>query len=184
MTLSPLREGRITGSRIGAVLGLNRYQSRAKVLAEMIQQAKGLPAEFQGNEHTAYGHKHERDALADYERERGVMVWGGQAFLIHPLHPFLASTPDGYVGLDGMVEVKCPPSAKYDHIDQKPEYEAQIRLQLECAGRSWCDFVVWRPSGISVSRVEHDPAWLPSVMPKLEKFMADYREALREALAA
>lgn len=182
--LSPLRMGRITGSRIGAVLGLNRYSSRADVLAEMLTQARGQDALFSGNEATQWGHDHEDDALTGYELERGVMTWGGQEFTIHPTHDFLACTPDGFVGVDGMVECKCPFRAQYTDIKQKREYEAQIRLQLECTGRSWCDFIVWRPDGINISRVEHDPNWLPLILPVLSKFMDEYTDALRAELVA
>lgn len=172
--LSPLRTGRITGSRIGAILGLNRYSTRDEVMREMVRQNFEAPAEFEGNEATAYGSAHENDAITAYEIHESVLVWGGQDFLIHPQHDWLASTPDGLVGLDGMVEVKCPPRAQYTHIDQKPEYCAQIRLQLECAGRDWCDFVVWRPTGIDISRVTRNPDWLTFVLPALRAFMDEY----------
>jgi hypothetical protein len=80
-----------------------------------------------------------------------------------------------------MVEAKCPYRAQYTDVKQKPEYEAQIRLQLECTGRVWCDLIVWRESGISISRVEHDPSWLPLVLPKLSAFMDEYWSALAVA---
>lgn len=185
--LSPLRTGRITGSRIGGVLGLNRYSSRDEVLAEMVAQALGQPPAFEGNDATQWGTDHERDALAAYERRAGVMTYGAQEIVIHPVHDFLAVTPDGYVGDDGMVECKCPFTGKYTHIGQKPEYEAQIRLQLECTGRQWCDFIVWRQGSkwrdeqCDVSRVEHDPAWLVKHLPTLLEFMADYRATLEAA---
>jgi putative phage-type endonuclease len=181
--LSPLRTGRITGSRIGAILGLNRYSSRADVLAEMLTQARGQDALFNGNEATQWGNDHEDDALTAYEAERSVLTYGGQGFFIHPVYDFLACTPDGFVGLDGMVECKCPYRALYTDIKQKPEYEAQIRLQLECTAKSWCDFVVWRADGIHVTRVEHDPNWLPLILPALTKFMDDFNAALTEVAA-
>lgn len=177
-TLSPLRQGRITGSRIGGVLGLNRYASRSDVLAEMLVQARGQDPLFAGNEATQWGNDHEDDALTAYELERGVLTYGGQEFTIHPVYDFLACTPDGLVGLDGMAECKCPYRALYTDIKQKPEYEAQIRLQLECTSRAWCDFIVWRESGISISRVEHDPNWLPLILPALTSFMDEYASAL------
>jgi pimeloyl-ACP methyl ester carboxylesterase len=51
-----------------------------------------------------------------------------------------------------------------------------MRLQLECAGRQWCDFAVLSIDGeFHVSRLEHDPAWLPSIMPKLAKMQTPNR---------
>lgn len=176
--LSPLRVGRITGSRIGAVLGLNPYSTRADVLREMVREHFGAEREFVGNEATRYGEQHEPDALAAYEQMHGVMTHGGGECIVHPSYDFLAVTPDGLVGHDGMVECKAPYSGTYTHWNQKPYYEAQMRLQLACAGRKWADFVVWRPDNVSVSRLEADPFWLPRVLPKLVDFMADYEKAL------
>ncbi len=176
--LDPRRAGRITGSRIGAILGLNPYSTRGDVLREMVREAHGAEREFQGNEATRYGEAHEPDALAAYEAREGVMTYGGGELLIHPVHDFLAVTPDGLVGDDGMIECKAPFRGTYTHWNEKPYYEAQMRLQVECAVRAWCDFVVWRDGEIAVSRIERDAAWLPSVLPVLEQFMADYRAAM------
>lgn len=184
MSLSPLREGRITGSRIGAVLGLNPYQSRKKALQEMVRQALGMEPEFTGNEATRHGQAMEPEVLRLYEAHIGAMTYGGGTFMLHPEHDFLAVTPDGLVFDDGMVECKAPFRGVYKHWSQKPYYEAQMRLQLECAGRQWRDFAVLSIDGeFHVSRLEHDPAWLPSIMPKLQKFMADFAAAVENPLA-
>lgn len=177
--LSPLRVGRITGSRIGAILGLNPYQSRADVLRQMVREALGAESEFTGNDATRYGQSKEPEALALYEGERGVMTYGGDECIVHPEHDFLAVTPDGLVDPGGMIECKAPYSASYTHWSERPYYEAQMRLQLECCGRDWCDFVVLDRDGkIHTSRMERDPEWLPSVLPTLQAFMADYTAAL------
>lgn len=177
--LDPRRTGRITGSRIGAILGLNPYSSRADVLREMVREWHGAEREFVGNEATAHGQAMEPTALAAYEAREGVMTYGGGELVIHPAHDFLAVTPDGRVSHDGMVECKAPYLGTYRHWQEKPYYEAQMRLQLECDQRAWCDFVVLDREGqIHVSRLTHDPAWLPSVLPTLQAFMADFAAAL------
>ena len=177
--LSPLRIGRITGSRIGAILGMNPYQSRDDVLRQMVREALGAEPEFTGNDATRYGQAKEPEALAAYEAERGVMTYGGGECVVHPVHEFLAVTPDGLVDPGGLIECKAPYSGTYTHWQEKPYYEAQMRLQLECCGRDWCDFVVLDRDGqIHVSRLEHDPDWLLGIMPTLQGFMADYADAL------
>lgn len=184
--LSPLREGRITGSRIAAVLGKSPFKTRTEVLAEMVAQSRGLPDPFQGNEGTRYGTLHEPDAIAAYIAQTGRNLYAAQKLVIHPLVPFLAYSPDALVDSDGLLEVKCPwPEGKYTHISQKPAYELQTRLGMECAQRDWCDFGVWRAGRpLAISRVENDPWWLETVMPKLEAFMDDYRAALAELRGA
>lgn len=169
--LSPLRVGRITGSRCSAVLGLNPYSSRDDVLREMVREAHGAPREFTGNEATRHGQAHEPDALAAYEAQYGVMTYGGGDLILHPLYPFLAVTPDGLVNDDGMVECKAPYRGRYTSIAEVPYYMPQVQLQLACTGRRWCDFVIWRDDGIVVDRVMADPEWLPQQMPTLRAFM-------------
>jgi putative phage-type endonuclease len=182
--LSPLRVGRITGSRVGAILGLNPYSTRADVLREMVREHCGAEREFTGNAATLHGETCEPLALAAYEAMNGVMTHGGGECVVHRMYDFLAVTPDGLVGDDGMIECKAPYSGTYTHWRDKPYYEAQMRLQLACLGRSWCDFVVYRDGGIIVSRLDHDPFWLPRVLPTLRDFLSDYDAAISSAEAS
>lgn len=179
--LDPRRVGRITGSRVSAILGLSPYASRADVLREMVRQAHGLDPDFQGNVATRWGEAHEADAIALYESDRCLMTHGGQELVIHPDHDFLAVTPDGMVGHDGMIEVKCPYRGDYTTI---PDYYVpQVQLQMAVTRRAWCDFVIWRDNAITVQRINADPNWLPSVLSTLYDFMSDYRAAVKEPSA-
>lgn len=176
--LSPLRVGRITGSRVAAVLGLNPYSKREDVLREMVREHFGAEREFTGNEATRWGQEHEPDALALYEAERGIMTHGGGELVIHPLYDFLAVTPDGLVGDAGMVECKAPYRGKYSTIAEVPYYMPQVQMQMACLNRNWCDFVVWRDGAISVDRVRRNIDWIPENLGNLQNFMDDYRDAL------
>jgi putative phage-type endonuclease len=170
--------GRITGSRCAAVLGVNPYAKREDVLREMVREHFGAPREFTGNDATRHGQEHEPDALAAYEAERGVMTYGGGEIMLHPLYDFLAVTPDGLVGNDGLVECKAPYRGKYTTIAEVPYYIPQVQLQLACTGRQWCDFVVWRAGAISVDRIQADSDWIARHLGVLQNFMGDYADAL------
>lgn len=181
--LSPLRTGRITGSRVGAVLGVNRYQTAADVLRDMVRDHFGAEPEFTGNTATEYGQAHEDDARTAYETAHGLLVLDAQEFITHPEHAWLGVSPDGMVGADGMVEIKCPMRARYTSVKEKPEYWAQIQLALACTGRAWCDFLIWRSfpdadrlgvEPLIVERVPADPDWLPSRLGVLAAFHAEY----------
>ena len=58
-------------------------------------------------------------------------------------------SPDGFVGDDGLVEVKCPRSANhlaYLKAQSVPkEHLAQLVHQLWITGRQWVDFVSFDP---------------------------------------
>lgn len=172
--LSPLRTGRITGSRIAAVLGISPYATADDVLRGMIRDAHGAEAEFGGNRATEWGHEHEPDAIREYEDERWVDVHGGQEIVLHPDYPdLLAVTPDGLIGDAGMIEVKCPYRAQYVTLPE--HYRPQVMLQLACTGRAWCDFVIWRQGEpLLIERVPADPEWLPTHLSALVAFHAEY----------
>ena len=172
------RTGRITGSRVGAILGLSKYRTRDDVMREMVRQALGAPTEFTGNEATRYGEAHEADAINAYEQLGGHLVLPSP-LVVHPKYEWLGASPDGLVGDHGMVEIKCPFRAKY--TDPSPEYLAQMQLQMACTGRAWCDFVIWRDDEpLDAARIDHDPDWLPRNLDALQAFHAEYLDAVSE----
>lgn len=167
------RVGRITGSRVAAILGLDKYKTPDGVLRDMVREYHGAESEFSGNEATAFGHEHEPEAIAAYEDQAECLVIS-TGLHVHAEHDWLAASPDGLVGHDGLIEVKCPFSATYTTLAEVPHYAAQIQLQLAVTMRDWCDFVIWRDGEIIVERVEADPFWLFQHMPALEAFRAEY----------
>lgn len=177
----------ITASKVAGILGLSPYQTRADVLRAVVRQRLGAEREFKGNALTAYGLDHEMDAINDYERSQGVLTYGHQTRFVHPDYPWLSATPDALIGDDGLLETKCPPNrAKYAHVDERPDYRAQILTQLECSGRKWGILGVWKDyTGTIPSRIEYDPLWLPSVMDTFLAFIAEVDRIVADpALAA
>jgi putative phage-type endonuclease len=186
-TLSPWRADIITGSRLPAILGLSPYQTRDGVLREMVRDYFDLAPDFVGNIATEWGTEHEADAIAEYEMTRGVTVHKAgskQEIVLHPELAFLGVTPDGLVGEDGLAEAKCPYRSEYTHFSQRPDYEVQLRLAMECTGRKWGDLIVWRREGIVVSRVERDPDWFATVLGQIGEFMAEYRATIADPALA
>lgn len=171
------RVGRITGSRIGAVLGIDKNKTPDDVMRGMVRDFFGEEQEFTGNEATEYGNAHEDDAIDCYEALTGAQVkYTGQH--VHKDYGWLAASPDGLVGHDGLIEVKCPFRAKYTKLEEVPHTNAQIQLQLEVTGRDWCDFVIWREGAISVERVAADKTWLSNNMGALAAFFDDYQATI------
>lgn len=171
------RVGRVTGSVVGAILGLAPYMTRADVLRSMVRAYHGAEREFTGNVATQWGTANESGAVVDYELETGNSVQ--DAYFV-PFDDWLGASPDGYIGDDGLLEVKCPfgirqqENPAFKSISEQPHYYAQIQIQLYCCGRSWCDFWQWTPHGTNLERVDYDPDWINENLPALRQFHAEY----------
>lgn len=181
--LSPLRRDRITASRLPVLLGQSPYGTPKTLMREMVRDHFGDPQEFVGNIVTDWGHTHEADAVIDYEMTRGVQVkhaGTGQLTLVHPDLDFLAATPDGLT-VDRVVECKAPWRSLYTSIEDRPDYQIQMRLQMEVTGMPAADLAVWRPDKpLIIDTIVRDPGWLDRVLPTIEEFMAQYRATLAD----
>lgn len=175
------RIGRITGSRVGAILGDNPYQSRDDVLRDMVREHFGAEREFQGNEATEYGTKHEPDARSAYESETGNLV-EEVGLIVHPVFDWLAASPDGLIDDDGSVEFKAPYRSK--KTDPPAYYWHQMQLVMHCAAREWCDYFVWWKDATHCERIYADIHWLNRNISTFEAFMADYEQAIESEDAA
>lgn len=155
------RATRLTASDFAAALGINPYCSRQK-----LWRIKMGLERVETNAHMQRGNDHEADALFRYEVETGLCV-DEVGLVLHPAHDWLACSPDGAVGSDGLVETKCPAQFR----DAPPAYHvAQVQGQLECTGRDWCDYVQWVDGDIRVTRVYRNRAWWEWALPKLLNF--------------
>lgn len=173
------RKGLITGSAVGAILGLSPFMSTADVMRRMIREAYGAESEFAGNVATEYGTFHEAGAKTDYELETGNKV-NDCGFYISEQHQWIGASPDGFIGEDGLIEIKCPYSLRdkkepvFKSINEQKHYYAQIQLQLFVTGRKWCDFYQWCPFGSIVDRVDFSQDYIDSILPGLDGFYSEY----------
>jgi hypothetical protein len=59
------------------------------------------------------------------------------------------ASPDGLVGDEGMLEIKCPNTATHIEYllngEPPPAYIKQMLWQMACTGRKWVDFVSYGP---------------------------------------
>lgn len=167
------RKGRVTGSAVGAILGCNPWQTRDDVLRRMVRDYHGADSEFTGNAATAHGTFHEENAIFDYELETGnkVIETG-----FHTLGDWLGASPDGLIGEDGVIEVKCPYGMRdavepqWKTAKEQPHYYAQMQIEMLCTDRKWCDFFQWNQHASNCERVYRDEKWLAENLPKLQEF--------------
>jgi putative phage-type endonuclease len=146
------RLGKVTASRLADVLAktktgysASRTNYMTQLVLERITQTK---AESYSNAAMQWGTEQEPFARAAYEMHSGVLV-DQVGFVLHPSIESAGMSPDGLVGSDGLVEIKCPLSkthVRYKLENKVPaEYRTQMLWQMACSERAWCDFVSFDP---------------------------------------
>jgi putative phage-type endonuclease len=172
------RGGRVTGSAVGAILGLSPYMSRDDVMRSMVREYHGADSEFSGNVATQWGTFHETGAIQDFQMETGMKVVPC-GFFTHA--DWLGASPDGLVNDDALIEVKCPFSKRdggeFKSISEQPHYHAQMQVQMFVTEREMTYFWQWAPHGTRLEVVKRDEGWFDDNIPVLFAF---YEEYLRE----
>lgn len=159
------RLGKVTASRICDVLAATStaaYQNyQAQLIAERLTDE---PYESHVTSAMQWGIEKEEDARSLYEfmTDETVMEIG---FVPHFVIKESGASPDGLIGLNGQIEIKCPNTATHiktlttRKIEKK--YRNQMTWQMACTGRAWCDFVSYDPRlpaehNLCVIRFERD----------------------------
>lgn len=147
-----LRLGKVTASRVSDVVAKTKTgygAGRANYAAQLIaERLTGTVAESYTNAAMQHGTETEPEARSAYEFYQGVTV-KEVAFVPHPQIDQAGCSPDGLVGDDGLVEIKCPNTAT--HLETllgqavPSKYDVQMQFQMACTGRAWCDFVSYDP---------------------------------------
>jgi putative phage-type endonuclease len=178
------RLGFATASRMNDALAGSETAARRGYLIQLVterlteqqQESYNSPAMQRGTDL-------EPVARMAYESKNGFVDKTG--FHKHPSIEWFGASPDGLVGDDGLVEIKCPNSTT--HVDYILEgkvptkYKRQMMAQLACTGRKWCDFVSFDnrlPEHLQLFVVRFEPK--PEEIAKLEegviKFLNDVQK--------
>lgn len=179
------RLGNVTASRVADVIAKTKSgysASRENYMAQLIcERMTNTVAESYTNAAMQWGTETEPLARAAYESIADVLV-DEVGYVQHPRIERAGASPDGLIGLFGLLEIKCPNTAT--HIDtliteQVPtKYITQMQWQMVCTGRAWCDFVSFDPrlpNGLQmfVKRVEFDTEYAATLEIEVVKFLAE-----------
>jgi len=180
-----LRAGKVTASRVADVVARTKTgwgASRANYAAQLVaERLTGEVAESYTNSAMQWGTEHEPDARIAYEFRTDATVQE-VGFVPHPTIEKSGASPDGLIGDDGMVEIKCPNTAT--HIDTllnpdvDTKYVLQMQWQMACTGRQWCDFVTFDPRlpeamRLLVIRVNRDDVQIAALEKQVREFLAE-----------
>jgi putative phage-type endonuclease len=163
--------------------------SRANYMAELVaERLTGVPAQGFTNAAMQHGTATEPAAREAYKAQTFDAVQQ-VGFLLHPHIDNFGASPDGLVGDEGMLEIKCPSTAT--HIETllggaiPAKYETQMLCQLStCPVRKWVDFVSFDPRlppemQLFVKRLERDDKRIA----ELEEMVSDFLAELDEKVA-
>ena len=185
------RSGKVTASRIGDVMATiksgeaaARRDYRAQIVAEILT---GTPQDrTYVNDEMRWGTEQEPLARSAYEVAKGVLV-DQVGFVFHPTIERAGASPDGVIGDDGLVEIKCPKTAthiQYLVSGVVPEaYKPQMLWQMACTGARWCDFVSYDPRlteelQLFVMRYPRDEGRIKNMESEVLRFLAEVDETL------
>lgn len=156
--------------------------TRANVMAAKIigRLTGSAPATFT-NAAMQWGTQTEPDARAAYEFMHDVDV-ELVGLVKHPTIVGTHASPDGLIGSDGLIEIKCPNSAT--HIETllgeeiSGRYVTQMQWQMACTGRQWCDFVSFDPRlpasmQLFVKRIERDQKRIEELETLVREFLSE-----------
>lgn len=185
------RKKRLTASNFGTVCKLRHYNDKHETALGILHPScaiRALPG-------VVWGNQHEPVAKREVEAVMNVKIKDCGLF-VDAKKPWLAASPDGLVGTDTIVEIKCPHSArdmsplegarggliqsvrvdnnalklKDDHYNMY-----QVQGQLHITDRTKCIYVLWTPKGISTEVILKDDAfWRNEMETKLDDFYKQY----------
>jgi hypothetical protein len=136
-----------------------------------------------------HGHEYEQEAIMKYMALTGREVDYHQKFIEYD--NYIGGTPDGYIGNDGLIEVKCPWNGG-NHIEclltneiYNSDYIYQIQGYLWMTGRKWCDFISYDPDlhdslQLKVIRVKRDKAIIAGISQVMEQVKVMIDEIMRD----
>jgi hypothetical protein len=162
---------------------------RADIMTALaVENLTGKPTEdgYQSS-HMLIGQEREPLAREAYCWARGVDVVQ-VGMVVHPRIKGTHASPDGLVGVDGGIEIKCPKQSTHlatlcgASIEQK--YKYQCYWTMACTERKWWDWVSFDPTfppemQLYIERIERDD----KAILELEALVQDFLGELAQLLA-
>ena len=178
------RVGKVTASRISDVMAENKGKTEP-IVRRNYRRELALEQYYAVSQESGYqsfamtqGIEREAEARSAYCLACGVDV-EEVGFIQHPTIEFAGASPDGFIGQDGMLEIKCPEaSAMWEAltghaIDKK--YRDQVMWQMACCPeRKWADVVFFREGlPLEIIRIYRDRQYIEHLEHAVRDFLAE-----------
>lgn len=184
------KQGYITPSRFKDVMTEGRGKSDLWGLTaltyarQIVMDVLGVQREEITAKSLEWGNTFEYEGRAYYEASRFVSVPELTEPIFHPDVEYVCGIPDGLVGDDGIIEIKCPFNPDNHLLNIKEplqankEYKWQIQGYLWITERDWCDFVSYHPNfpdhiKCAIHRIDRDQNAIDELAARCELFWND-----------
>lgn len=188
-----VKEYRLTASNFGKILHCFKKKNGEKPAASLLKNL-AFPKNIANVRSIKWGIDHEAVAIKQFEEATGLVVletgiWLHESGLI-------GGSPDGLVGDEAIVEVKCPYKYRFDVLEDvlsqdssyfiqcnrnkewsynpNHEYYSQIQACLTFTKRKTGYFVCWTTKSMTITVIEKDEQWGVKNIPLLKKFYVKY----------
>jgi len=180
------RCGKVTASRFKDVMAKLKNGAPAKAREDylwevVIERLTGSPSDHFTNAAMLWGIENELAARMNYESQTGAMVEAA-GLIPHATIEGAAGSPDGLIGDDGGLEIKCPFNSAIHLrtvLDGMPEdHYPQVQGLMLVTGRAWWDFASFDPRlpehlRLYVQRIERDADYCESLEQELALFLGE-----------
>lgn len=188
------RLGKVTASRIADIMAKIKSgpsASRKNYMAELLcERLTGQPSESYQSPAMSRGTELEDEARVAFEEHEFIAV-SKCGFFDSPDIPMAGASPDGLIGDDGLVEIKCPNTSTHidnllsgiDKIDKK--YVYQMQWQMSCTERKYCYFVSYdnrmpEHLRLCIYKVERDEKMIEEIKVEVIQFLKELDELIEK----
>ena len=179
------RSKRLTSSNFGRICKLTDRTNKA-AFAKSLMIVRRISSRS-----LAHGVKYEPVAIEQFEQRYGMDI-AKSGLIVSQEMPYLACSPDGLIGNDTIVEVKCPSASKNKpinsvtvpyiktnadgsfYLQKKHDYMYQIQGCMHITGRVNCKFIVFTLTDMLVLDIAYDKAFVSNMLEQLKKFYDDH----------
>lgn len=178
-----LRRGKFTASTMSKLFMGKTTQGYSDAIYKIaMERLTGKRSESYSNAAMQRGIEMEPMARQAYEVESLTLV--DECGFIE-VDEWLGCSPDGLVGEDGMIQIKCP--AYNTHIgyimsgEVPKDYYVQMQTELYVSNRKWNDFVSFHPDlPMTIIRVLPDEAMQKKIVEEIEIAKRKVEEVIKK----
>ena len=179
------RLGKITGTGFAKVLAKGKGITRDGYMYDLCaERLTGVPTPHYVDKNMDWGTENEPAARRWYEQVYGVSVV--QVGFVE-MNDDTGCSPDGLVGNDGMIQIKCPKTVNHlkmiENSKIEGKYLTQIQGELWVCERKWSDYVSYDPRMKAnkghVVRVHRDDSFMITLDAETKQFLTELRKLVK-----